>query len=455
MNMNRSPASSSSAARHFVAQQPTQQSYVAVKSNGHSTSHSPNGRAAHGGGPAVAVVAAPGAIGGDPFGDPTPHHLAAQLEELDTYRILDAAETLINLQSVQEQQQQEQQQHQQQHHHQFLESNGQSVIYLAADPTLASSSNAVGMAHSPLSSPLLHQLTAAYSNDADKMSPVHQQQHQQQHVVVRAEQLELRGDFVHADAIAAVNDLDLKPFASLRHDVTVGGAFDLTLPVMPAPSPPSARPGTNGGLSFSMGPPAAPPRQKDVMRPPPPPAAAASSSPAGGRRGGGRGRGAGGGGGGGRGRGRGRGSRGGGGGGGIQSGPHASSPTLSTSHVQQHQHQVLQTQSDVPMFESGLGATEVVGGGRESSGEMVSPVPAGSEYGEVQSQPSRNESFDVGGVTVRTSVFDDLLNRRKMEILADPEIVALLRTVSSPPSSSSGSDRGKKGGGGCKNSAKK
>ncbi len=124
-----------------------------------------------------------------------------------TFRILDAAETLVNLQSVQEQQHQEQQQQQQQQQHLLDGATGVSggasgatanVIYLTTDPTLASSSAAViaaaaaaqhqqqsnpstsmsGAAPSPLASPLLHQFTTAYVDDKNSLP---------------SQQLELRG----------------------------------------------------------------------------------------------------------------------------------------------------------------------------------------------------------------------------------------------------------------------
>ena len=39
------------------------------------------------------------------------------------------------------------------------------------------------------------------------------------------------------------------------------------------------------------------------------------------------------------------------------------------------------------------------------------------------------ETFSIGGLNVKNSVFDDLLNERKLELLNDPEVMSLLATV--------------------------
>merc|ERR1719188_1637411 len=207
--------------------------FVAIKSNGHSTatsvaSSAPSAvqspSAAPPGSISVQLAAAGSGGGPDPFDD----------EDLERHMLLDAAETLINLQSVQEQQQ----------HPELDTSPGPAapanVIYLAADPTLAST------AANAIPPPVLHQLTtAAYM---EEKSPTHQLVNH--HHQAQLQQLELRGETV----TNSEEQLDLKPPPGLQT------SYDLSVPSS----------GSSGGRLSSMGPPPAPPptNRMQIMKPP-------------------------------------------------------------------------------------------------------------------------------------------------------------------------------------------
>ena len=57
--------------------------------------------------------------------------------------------------------------------------------------------------------------------------------------------------------------------------------------------------------------------------------------------------------------------------------------------------------------------------------QTQNPSVAGAT-GSAVGGPADNETFQVGHMGVKNTLFDQLLNRRKLELLNDPEILSLL-----------------------------
>lgn len=282
-------------------------------------------------------------------------------DDFDNYRILDAAETLVTLQSVQQEQQLQQQQQQQQ----IINSEGGGVIFLSTTPP---STSAIQM--SPLNSPILHHLSAAYVDDLPK-TPQPQPQHNLSHVSF----LSPRSNNASLVENQGETDMDLSSLTSISrsHSTSNGDdAFDLSL------SSPRL-----------MGPPPTPPRfegtspSAEMMRPPPNPPPS--------RRARGRGRGSSsaerGSGGRGRGRGRGRGAK--------------------------------VNNSTPPIVEM----AEPTGENGDTSEGAYSLQASSVEV-------PKDDTFQVGDMTVKNSLLDELLNARKIELFHDPDIQALIRAAS-------------------------
>ena len=285
-----------------------------------------------------------------------------QMDDIDSFRILDAAETLVNLQSVQQQQRQQQQQ---QH---MLGGGGGQVILLASPSSSAGGPQQPQQTIrlTPLGSPVLQLATAGPSVSTSASTARYENP---------PPQLELR----NSDVVGQ------RTFPS-SSAVPGGAPFDLSLQ-----SPSSSASSSTAGM----------------MKPPPPPPTTASKR----GRGGGRGRGGtgGGGGGGGRGRGRGRGR-----GSSTASGGGAASASGNT----------------VPKPGEHLATAVSPGPSNPAAADDSSEDGAGSVAAAtpVSEDAAKNDTFAVGDLAVRNSLFDDLLNRRKLDLLGDPEIQALIRT---------------------------
>ena len=61
-----------------------------------------------------------------------------------------------------------------------------------------------------------------------------------------------------------------------------------------------------------------------------------------------------------------------------------------------------------------------------------------------------DDTFDVCGIRVKNSIFDDVLNARKLELLSDPDIAALLRASRKGGGGHAGGSGGGGGGSGAR-----
>ncbi len=394
-------------------------------------------------------------------GAPPGSHLPP--DELDNFRLLDAAETLVNLQSMQDQQQQEQQQQQQQSSQpqlppqSLIESSGQ-VIYLSTSP---SSSSTTALQISPLSSPILHQLappttqqTQTFLEEGKPASSSFVQPH---------EQLELRG-VNHLDQSGGSGELDLRSLSARR---LPDDSFDLSLPSgvpsssssapmgPPANSPQSSTflaahevtrqrlaviPEHKGTANYIVHHQHQQPQSKspasEMMKPPPAP------PPTSGRRGRGRGRGRGGAGGvgpavpdvhildpglsagrgaAGRGRGRGRGSR-------AVAAAAASQPSaVPVPRPPPQQQQQQPPPQPPPVLGKDYGDVPGVEAPESSAGEPSKPGAEGQSTGATTRKDE--DTFQIGHLTVSNSLFNQLLNQKKLELFQDPEVLQFIRSA--------------------------
>ncbi len=95
-----------------------------------------------------------------------------------------------------------------------------------------------------------------------------------------------------------------------------------------------------------------------------------------------------------------------------------------------------------------LGAMPPAGDGASNDSEVQNQPPQAADTFQVRQMNEDLPSifcmyyplaFQIGDVTVSSHLEDNLLNARKLELLNDPEVLALLRAMSSPSSAAAGS----------------